>query len=392
MKSKLPTNFLVCPACGTSINLQKEIELSIQEEIESALSSQLSGEKKKIESALRKQLKEENADAIVELQNQLKEKTNEIKNFNRVKADLARLKREKETMKEQIEADAEERLTQILKKERHKIQRDVQDKMQLKINANELLIKQLNESLKKAQEKVQQQSMQVQGEVLEIQLAKVLEKSFPSPNQIHEVPKGKNGCDLILTVRNSKHEECGSIAIESKNTKSSFSMGWIDKLKLDQKRHKCDIAILVTAVMPKNITSFGFLNGVWIVSSNTAELTALLFVIRESLLRIHEIKASNQGAHSKASEVYDYVRSNEFARQITAIVEGMTRMKSQLQKEQQSHARQWKEYDKVIDSTVSSAVEIISEIKSIAGGKLKGIQTHQLPLLSTSTGLNETEM
>lgn len=70
--------------------------------------------------------------------------------------------------------------------------------------------------------------MQSQGEILELELERMLTIQFPF-DDICEVPKGVNGADLVQVVKNIRQQKCGSIIYETKRTKN-FSLTWIEQL------------------------------------------------------------------------------------------------------------------------------------------------------------------
>ena len=77
--------------------------------------------------------------------------------------------------------------------------------------------------------KVEQGSMQSQGEAQELLLEDLIRTAFPF-DLVEEVGKGVRGADCIQTVRDKTGQSCGRIIFESKRTKE-FSQEWIEKLK-----------------------------------------------------------------------------------------------------------------------------------------------------------------
>ncbi|MBK6526258.1 MAG: DUF2130 domain-containing protein [Crocinitomicaceae bacterium] len=107
--------------------------------------------------------------------------------------------------------------------------------------------KKLNEEM---QRKMEQGSMQLQGEVQELFIEEVLKSAFPF-DVIEEVSKGARGADCIQIVRNNLMQDCGKIIYESKRTKA-FSQEWISKLKDDMRASGSEIAVLITETLPKD--------------------------------------------------------------------------------------------------------------------------------------------
>src|SRR4030095_263449 len=70
-------------------------------------------------------------------------------------------------------------------------------------------------------------------------------------------------------VRTRSGVGCGAILWESKQTKH-WSPGWIEKLKDDQREAKAELAILVSAALPKDLQGFAQRDGVWICEPRLA--------------------------------------------------------------------------------------------------------------------------
>ena len=105
-----------------------------------------------------------------------------------------------------------------------------------------------NEELKR---KIEQGSQQSQGEVAELNLEEELKKAFVY-DAIEPVPKGIRGADVLQKVRNNAGKDCGQIIWEVKNTKT-WSEGWIQKLKDDQREVHADVAIIVSSALPEGL-------------------------------------------------------------------------------------------------------------------------------------------
>lgn len=141
-----------------------ELEISINRSVREKLAE----EKEKV----KLQLKEETADELKSYREQLEQKVNEVRDLNRARVELERLKRESSEMAGKLEAQAEEKFTAMLASEKEKIRKENDDRNNLKLLERENVIDQLKKQLTIAQQKAEQGSMQLQGEVLELELEK----------------------------------------------------------------------------------------------------------------------------------------------------------------------------------------------------------------------------
>ena len=123
------------------------------------------------------------------MKEELDEKSGKLIEFNKAKAEVEKLKREKDELKGTIEAEAEKRLGEAIRQERQKIQKVEEDKMELKLAEKSQVIEQLRKQLLDAQRKAEQGSVQLQGEVQELAIEKWLAENFPL-DSITEIKKG----------------------------------------------------------------------------------------------------------------------------------------------------------------------------------------------------------
>ena len=238
--------------------------------------------------------------------------------------------------------------------------------------------KQLDDQRKLIEEmkrKAEQGSMQMQGEVQELALEELLMQSFPF-DTIEEVPKGINGADVIQTVVNQHQVTCGTIVFESKRTKN-FEPKWIEKLKQDQVRVKGDIAVLVTATMPKGQRQFDVKDGVWVC--HFSEVKSLTKVLREALIKTQSVRTVQENKGDKMELLYSYLTSNDFVQKIQRVVENYDMMIVQLNKEKKSAIRTFAEREKQIWAVQENLNALFGDIKGIAGNSIDAAAMMDLP-------------
>ncbi len=353
----------------------EDIKREYDKKISDGIQQGLENEKHGLEKKIRKKLEQELSEQIRSLQEELNQKSNSLKEFNKAKSEIERLKREKEEIKDVIEAESEKRINKILMEEKAKIRKLEEEKMQLKVYEKDQIITQLNKQLHDAQRKAEQGSMQLQGEVQELAIEDWLKSNFPL-DTIEEIKKGAKGADCLQIVNTRTVKNCGSIYYESKRTKG-FQGDWISKFKGDIRAKGADIGVLVTESMPTDMERVGLKDGVWICSFD--EFKGLCTVLRESIIRLNNAVISQENKGEKMGMLYDYLTSNEFRLQIEAIVEGFTQMQSDLESEKRSMQGIWKKREKQIQKVVLNTTYMYSSIKGIAGNAIQPIKILELP-------------
>jgi hypothetical protein len=282
------------------------------------------------------------------------------------------LKREQELKNKETEIELSVQRTLVA--ERGRLSEEIRKQEEQRISTRETeqllrmkeLEKQLEDQKKLAEEmrrKADQGSMQLQGEVQELMLEDLLRSSFPF-DLIQEVGKGVRGADCIQTVRNPFGQECGRIIFESKRTKEFFPE-WIEKLKMDMRSLGADTAVLVTQAMPRDMPGFGERNGIWICSF--AELKAVVFMLRDGLMKIYSATKSQQNKGDKMNLLYNYLTGTEFSEQWKAIREGFMSLRISIQKERDTMERLWKSREKQLEKVLINAAHIKGSVEGIAG-------------------------
>ncbi len=355
---------------------QKE---KMDEAVQKATVAQLKQERSKLQDALRKEILDEQSESIALLQKQLEEKSHQVKELNLAKTQIEQLKREKSEMESAIMAKAEMALNERLKSEKEKIQKFSDEQNELKFRQKDEQLKQLQEQLQIAQRKAEQSSMQLQGEVQELAIEEYLQEKYPF-DAIEEIKKGVRGGDCIQIVHTREVQNCGKIYYESKRTKD-FQKSWIEKFKADMREKGADVGILVTEVMPSELERMGQIEGVWICSFE--EFKGLSFVLRESVIKLHHAKKSEENKADKMTLLYSYLTSNEFKMQLEAIVEGFTQMQSDLDSEKRAMQRIWKQREKQIEKVLINTIDMHGSIKGIAGNAIGVISALELPYESS---------
>ncbi len=408
------TTQVKCPNCGTNIDVQDILAHQVEEQIKVKYQSALAEEKKKydaqqalfnkekeefekkklkenelfterLESKLKEERKslevmiknklgEEQKEQLDLLQQELKDKSVQLQDLNKTRAEIEKLKREKDEIKTQVEADAAKRLNVQINEEKEKIRKSEEDKNELRFKE---LMKQLEDQKRLTEEmkrKQEQGSMQLQGEVQELAIEEWLRTKFPL-DTIDEIKKGARGGDCLQIVNTRNQQNCGTIYYESKRTKD-FSATWLEKFKTDIRERNANIGVLVTEAMPAGMERMGLKEGIWICTFE--EFKGLSSVLRESIIQLSNALSSQENKGDKMHMLYDYLTSNAFRLQVEAIVEGFTTMRIDLEKEKNAMSRIWKQREKQIEKVTQNTIDMYGAIRGIAGSAVQEVKALSL--------------
>lgn len=399
-----------CPQCGSTINVDElliaQFEQSIKKDLEAELlkreaefnkkknefkklSQELEKEKEDVDElvntrvklllqskeellkdAIRKEVNEEKVNQLQELESELIKKSTQLRELNGTKAQLERLKREMDESEARIILEKEKELTERLEQARLSIKEQVQQESFLKLREREKVIDDLKNKLDDARRKAEQGSMQLQGEIQELEIIELLTEFHPH-DEISQSKKGANAADILQVVRTQNGAECGKIYYESKRTKS-WSNEWVKKFKQDNINTKADILVLVTNALPKDIQRYGIIDGVWVCSFT--DVKELSLVLRYGLLKLQTVAIAQHGKESKMELLYSYLTSEEFKNIFESILEGFKTIQDSHNSEKLKMQRLWKEREKVLERVLLNSVEFYGSIKGIAGNAIPEIK------------------
>ncbi len=420
--SDVATTVITCPHCGRDIaldqalsqrirrELQKEVdaelaqktsaleqaELKIQQEkrqideqrknLNAETEKRLAQERTKLAGELRKEITEKTAVEMQGLKEQLGDKDRRIAEFRDIELKLRREKTALEEARKGLELDVARRIDDERKRIQEDAEKKVAEQFRLKDAEKDKVIEDLKKQAEEFRRKAEQGSQQLQGEVAELSLEETLKTSFPV-DTIEEVPKGIRGADVIHRVCNSIGQPCGTIIWESKRTKA-WSDGWIDKLKEDQREVKAEVAILVSSVLPKGLSSFGRVNGVWVCDH--ALSVCLAAALRIGLMDIAAAKQGVSGKNEKMEMLYDYLSGPEFKQQVEGIVEAFALMRKDLDAEKRAMEKIWAKREKQIERVVKNMGRMYGSMEGIIGQSLPQLDLFELKALSDGNGTDET--
>ena len=230
--------------------------------------------------------------------------------------------------------------------------------------------------------RAEQGSQQLQGEVQELELEAMLRAQFPR-DVIEPVPKGEFGGDIVQRVISSSNQECGAVLWECKRTKA-FSDSWLGKLRDDHRKAKAEAAILVSNTLPKGVTSFDLIDGIWVTDGRCA--VPLAIAIRQSLIEVAAARQASEGQETKMHLVYGYLTGPRFRHRVEAIVEKFSEMQEDLEKERRAMTKQWSKREAQIRGVIEATAGMYGDLQGIAGQALEEIRGFAIPLIEDQVG------
>ncbi len=333
-------------------------------------------ESKKAKLALANDLERKSKD-LIELQNILKQRDEKLAEAQKVQADLLRKQRELDDAKRELDLTVEKRVQAGLTVTREQAKKEAEESSRLKLMEAEQTISSMQKQVEELKRRAEQGSQQLQGEVQELELEGLLSAKFPH-DTIQPVPKGEHGGDVLQFVGGPFGQACGTILWESKRTKN-WTSTWLVKLRDDQRHAKAELAVIVSQTLPKEVTTFDLIDGVWVTDPQSAIPVAM--ALRHGLLEVALAKQANEGQQTKMEMVYDYLIGPRFRQRVEAIAEAFKTMQDDLDKERKVIMKQWAKREAQIDRVMQSTVGMYGDLQGIAGKTLQEIEGLELRAL-----------
>ncbi|BET67220.1 DUF2130 domain-containing protein [Opitutales bacterium ASA1] len=199
--------------------------------------------------------------------------------------------------------------------------------------------------------KLAQGSQQTQGEVAEVAVEQRLREAYPS-DVIEPVPNGTRGADVVHKVVSLTGQPAGVIVWESKRA-ARWQSAWVAKLKRDAQEQNARLAILVTSVMPKDVSGpFGRVDGVFVISE--VVFAPFADVARAFVLRYHQLALSRQATQDQMAQLFEYVVNGPFSERLQVIAHSAVKLAEEINRQRNYVQTSWQRQEQHLKSATES--------------------------------------
>ena len=373
-----------CEHCGQAIKIDQALARQVEAKVSVAAERKHQAELKDLQAShqaemeklaeqtrtsLRSQVKKEYNQRLAQLQD---DQAAQAKQNQELTNQLTEQTKELRQAKDQVrstELELQKRLLAETEKIRQAALSEISTEHNLKIKEYETKIQAMQKSLDEAQRRSSQGSQQLQGEALELSLADQLRVGFPL-DDIIEVKQGQYGADIKQVVKSGQDQEAGLLLWEAKNAK--WQPAWLAKFKADIRSAKAGLGVLVATRIPERYGQLDQLApNIWVVAPDLA--IPLARVLRESILSLHQVSASQFGQASKQETLYQFITGKEFRHRLEAIIDNYTKLQRSLEKEKRAAALRWAEQEKAIQTVISNTLGFYGDVQGLTGESLPAI-------------------
>jgi hypothetical protein len=253
-----------------------------------------------------------------------------------------------------------------LPKIQERVRREADEEYRLKEAENEKQLADMRRKIDELNRKAAAVPAHTTGEVLEQDIEQILRAQFPQ-DRFEAVPDSHRGADILQYVRDPLGRECGAILWEVKRTKQ-WQAAWLAKLREDQRLAKARLAVIVSQELPRDVADFGCIEGIHVTRRLCTVPLAVL--LRTALVEIAKAEQAQHNRHGKAEQLLAYVTGHDFRLRFGGLIEALTAMQADLEKEKRSIQTSWTKRTRQIAMAVSSVAGFQGEVAAILGAAL----------------------
>jgi hypothetical protein len=371
---------ITCPKCAHGFSLREGFAQQALEGIETSSSATLAKLREQERTAATRQQAADRAQYEQRLAESQKQTRQLQAEQLQLREERQKLQDEKETLalavQRQVDAKLGEREARVRQSEQERASLDKAELLKK--------IEDMQQKLAEAQQKGQQGSQQLQGEVLELEIEERLRDAFPL-DSIEEVKKGQRGGDVLQRIATRTGQGAGTILWEMKRAKD-WQVPWTGKLKEDMRACGAALGVLVTmpGALPKDWprgAQFALYDDVWVTQFATA--VSVGEALRAGMIDVQRQRLLSAGKGEKMEALYDYLTSPQFAQKLRAVYDTFTRMRDELESERNTTQQRWARREKQLQTGIAQLVGI--------GGEIQGLAAQQLPMLELEPGMPDRQ-
>src|SRR5580658_6502698 len=324
----------------------------IGQEIETRVAAELEDREKALREGLQEDFDSKSASTLAKL------KTYQAKELDFEKA------REELAVKEQgLDLEVQKRLSTERDDLLRRVSQQARETYEIDAKEKDRNIQLLKQQVDQLQERLLSGSPQVRGYIQQEDLANYLRELYPG-DDINEIRRGVHGADILHGVKLRSGAVAGTILWESKRTKD-FHDSWIEKLREDQREQKADLAILVSHILPEEVSHFSTRGDV--VIAHPSMVDALSGIVRQHIVNVARHKMTEEQRQDKIHDLYAFMTGKEFHQRISGIVESAVNLEGLIGREIRAHERLWAQRKKLHEGLLRQTALMYGEVSGIVG-------------------------
>lgn len=211
--------------------------------------------------------------------------------------------------------------------------------------------------------RLEKMSADERGEIGESELIKILRTAFPY-DKIERLSKSRGSADIRHEVF-EKGRRCGMIIYECKNVQK-WSNAHVTQARKSYTLHQASHVVLVSNAFPKDNRYLCFVRDVPVV--HPAIVTGVVHCLRQILVVRTGTSGSIADRERRADKLLQYVKGEDFNRNMTTIGDAMADLQTIQARERQAHQRVWEQQSTAFQALEAAHTKVQTRIGAIVSG------------------------
>lgn len=261
------------------------------------------------------------------------------------------------------EAEVARRYQAERERERELLKADFDQKMLKQDSENQKAAQALRKQVAELQRRLEDQAAR-KPEVVDLDVFEELKAAY-GDDRILRLPRGEAGGDILIEVK-YKAQTCGRIILDSRS-RGNWQTAYATKLRSDMVEQRADHAILSTLHFPRGAAELCRHDDVLLV--HPARVVELVGILRQSLVRMHQARLSDEQRDEKKARLYDHITSEVFRRKLADTGKLAQQLLEIDVEEVKEHTRIWRVRGGLLKKLETVNSEVVGEINDIVDGR-----------------------
>lgn len=223
----------------------------------------------------------------------------------------------------------------------------------------------LNEQFEQLRESLHRSPSDVVGEAGEFLLQETLESAFPQ-DQVQKISKpGQKSADVLQRIARAPGVYTPTVLVYDNKVGKKVTAKDLSSARTYREIHGTDHVLVVTDEMPTGMSDRLVAEADGILIVKRVALTALVEVLRRQVIKLDLARASGAHRDRKESLLFDYVRGDEFNRNLKRLLALDLKEHELLETEKRSHLKMWKQREDIHREREEAVSQVESSTSAI---------------------------
>ncbi|MDE1819716.1 MAG: hypothetical protein KGJ23_01850 [Euryarchaeota archaeon] len=223
----------------------------------------------------------------------------------------------------------------------------------------------LEKQLEEMRESMRRSPSDVTGDAGEFLLKETLKAAFPDDDVQKVSRPGQRSADIVQRISRAPGVYTPTAIVYDNKVGKKVNAKDLSSARTYREIHSTDYVLVVTDEMPTDAADRLVAEEDGILIVKRSALTALVEVLRRQIVKIDLARASGAHRDRKESQLFDYIRGDEFDRNLKRLLQLDLKEHELLESERRSHLKMWKQREDIHREREEAVSQVESSTSAI---------------------------